>query len=61
VSKRSPEDQDVMLETIERNGVNLTVWEESFVESLRTQRSAGRDLSEKQLQMLERIYAERTP
>lgn len=34
-------DQDVALETIERAGVNLTVWEENFVESLRTQLTAG--------------------
>lgn len=54
-------DQDVALETIERAGVNLTVWEENFVESLRTQLTAGRDLSDKQVEILERIYAKRTP
>ncbi len=60
MSKRSHEDQDVMLETIERNAGALTVWEESFIESLRTQLSLGRSLTEKQLAQLERIYAERT-
>jgi hypothetical protein len=61
MGKWSVEDQDTALEAIERTGVNLTVWEESFVESLRTQRNAGRALSEKQVEILERIYADRTP
>lgn len=54
-------DQDVALETIERGGVNLTAWEEGFIESIRDQLTAGRELSEKQAEILERIYAKRTP
>lgn len=50
-----------MLETIEREGVNLTEWEETFIPSLRRQIDAGRPLTEKQAEQLERIYAERTP
>lgn len=57
--KRSAADQDVMLEAIERTGANLTVWEETFIESLRTQLGFGRSLSAKQLQVLERIYTEK--
>ena len=55
------EDQNTMLEAIEHQGVNLTTWEEEFVESLRSQFNAGRELTEKQVETLERIYAERTP
>lgn len=59
--KRTADDVDVMLETVLREGVNLTTWEESFIESLSTQLGLGRSLTEKQLAILERIYAERTP
>ena len=55
------EDQNTMIEAIERQGVNLTSWEEDFVESLRSQFDAGRELTDKQLETLERIYAQRTP
>ena len=55
------DDQNTMLEAIEHQGVNLTTWEEEFVESLRSQFDAGRDLTERQLETLERIYAQRTP
>lgn len=55
------EDQDAALETVERYGVNLTAWEEEFIGSLRAQLSAGRQLSERQVEVLERIYAEKTP
>jgi hypothetical protein len=50
-----------MLESIERGGVNLTTWEETFIESVRSQFAGGRDLSDKQIETLERIYAEKTP
>lgn len=59
--KWSREDQNTMLEAIEHQGVNLTVWEEGFVESLRTHFDAGGVLSDRQLETLERVYAERTP
>ncbi len=55
------EDQNTMLEAIEHLGVNLTTWEEEFVASLRSQFDAGRELTDKQLETLERIYAQRTP
>lgn len=55
------EDQKTALEAILHYGVNLTVWEESFIESLQTQVALGRTLTDKQAQILERIYADRTP
>lgn len=55
-----PADQEIALETIERMGVNLTSWEEDFIESLREQMAAGRALTERQAETLERIYAKRT-
>lgn len=60
-TKWTREDWDVALEAIERTGVNLTPWEETFIESLRMQFDSGRDFTEKQVEMLERIYAEKTP
>lgn len=55
-----PADQEIALETIERMGVNLTPWEEDFIESLRAHLNAGKKLSERQVDILERIYAKRT-
>lgn len=49
------------LETIEEQGRGLSVWEEEFVASVASQLDQGRSLSDKQVQILERIYAEKTP
>jgi hypothetical protein len=49
------------LTSIQNNGVNLTTWELDFVESISQQLAAGRRMSEKQAEILERIYAEKTP
>jgi hypothetical protein len=49
------------LDAVESDGVNLSTWETDFIESLRRQVDAGRTLSEKQGEILERIYAEKTP
>lgn len=38
----------------------LTQWEKNFHESVSDQFSRGRTLSEKQFEILERIYAEKT-
>lgn len=51
---------DYWLEIIERDGVNLSAWEEEFIESIRLQRDRHRELSSKQADTLERIYAART-
>lgn len=50
------------VETIETEGINLTKWEEDFVQSIRERFDQGRfHLSERQAEILERIYAEKTP
>jgi hypothetical protein len=54
-------DWDRWLAEIARSGVNLTVWEGEFVESMQARREADRDLTERQADVLERIYAEKTP
>jgi hypothetical protein len=46
---------------IKLHGLNLTKWEEDFVESIDEQLADGRSLSERQAEILERIYAEKTP
>ena len=49
------------LEAIERGGVNLTIREEEFIESIREQVDRGRVLSDKQIQWIEDIYTNRVP
>jgi hypothetical protein len=56
-----PAEWDRWLSVIADTAVNLTTWEEDFIESLQSQRAARRQLSEKQAEILERIYTERTP
>jgi len=45
---------------IEETGVNLTKWEQDFVESVKVQYQERGKLSEKQQEILERIYVDRT-
>jgi len=61
VSKTDHETHLEWLDQIKTHGVNLTVWEEDFVESIEGQIRNGRTLSERQAEILERIYAQRTP
>lgn len=50
------------LDTIEAEGRDLSKWEEDFCQSIRERFDAGRfNLSEKQAEILERIYVEKTP
>lgn len=50
------------VETIETEGANLTKWEEDFVQSIRERFDQGRfHLTDRQAEILERIYAEKTP
>jgi len=49
------------LEACEEYAERLTKWEQDFVESLREQWDRRGSLSERQLEILERIYAEKTP
>jgi hypothetical protein len=46
---------------IQMYGEKLSVWEEEFVESVVSQLDQGRGLSERQAEILERIYSEKTP
>lgn len=49
------------IQTILESGVNLSKWEADFVASLEEQFERKKSLSEKQLEILERIYADKTP
>lgn len=42
-------------------GRNLTAWEQDFIESIDQQLTQGRSLSDRQVEILEQIYAEKTP
>ena len=59
--KPAEREWDEWLTAIQADGINLTAWEESFVEDMAVRREADRTLSEKQSEILERIYAQRTP
>lgn len=45
---------------IDEKGVNLTKWEEDFMDSIKEQYKERKYLSMKQMEILERIYADRT-
>jgi len=47
--------------TIQREGLNLTDWEVNFVLSIKNQLLQGRTLSPKQIEILEKIYTDKTP
>jgi hypothetical protein len=49
-----------MLKELESPSRDLTTWEENFLESVADQYSRSRQLSERQFDILERIYAEKT-
>jgi len=60
------QDWDHWLDTILEKGVNLSSWETDFIESLEARRAGFLDrrlvgLTEKQAEILERIYSARTP
>jgi len=50
-----------MFEALEKPSEELTEWEEGFVESLKEQFKRNGVLSVRQREILERIYAEKTP
>ncbi len=57
----SPDAIERMIEAIQQDGQGLSKWEEDFVESLADQFAERGRLSERQEEILERIYAEKTP
>lgn len=54
------QDWDYWIDKIMDTGVNLSAWETDFIESVQAQRKQGRPLTDKQAEILERIYA-KTP
>ena len=46
---------------LQEDGVNLSKWEEDFVENVREKLARYGSLSVRQVEILDRIYAERTP
>lgn len=42
------------------HGKDITPWEQNFTKDIQRQLSSGRGLSERQAEILERIYAEKT-
>lgn len=48
------------VEAIAHEGVNLTVWEERFIEDMEVRVAQCLPFSDKQAEQIERIYAERT-
>lgn len=49
------------IETILNEGRNLSKWERDFTESVSEQLEQRGALSERQIEILERIYTEKTP
>jgi len=49
-----------MLELLESPSKELTKWEENFIESVTDQYQTKQWLSDRQLEILEKIYAEKT-
>jgi len=49
------------VDTIQEEGLRLTPWEEEFVDSIAERLANRGSLSERQVEILERIYAEKTP
>jgi hypothetical protein len=59
--KNSKETIDYYFEALEIQVKNLSKWEEDFIDSIKEQWQDRRSLSERQEEILERIYSERTP
>lgn len=57
-----PTDADIhgWLDALETPSQDLTSWETDFLDSIREQVASGRRLSERQAEIVERIYAEKT-
>jgi hypothetical protein len=58
---QSPQVIEYWITTINEEGRNLTKWELDFMESITDQFSVKNFISDKQEEILERIYAEKTP
>lgn len=49
------------IDKIRKDGVNVTQWESDFIGDLSERLGRGLELTTRQEQILDRIYAERTP
>lgn len=49
------------IDTVKAAGRDLTPWEIDFIDSIDDQLEGRRTLSDSQVEVLERIYAEKTP
>jgi len=54
-------DRDGWIEKILRLGVNLTDWEQGFIYSVKNQWERKGKLSDRQWEIVERIYTEKVP
>jgi hypothetical protein len=63
IKKMNPNQHDLvrhMLESLETPSRELTKWEEGFIESITEQYQGKGWLSDKQIEILEKIYSEKT-
>lgn len=49
------------INAVNEEGVNLTKWEEDFMESITEQFKVRQSISDKQEEILERIYTDKVP
>jgi hypothetical protein len=59
--EQNPEIHKLWVKRSLEDGKGITAWEAQFLTSLETQLEKGKVLSEKQVEILERIYSEKTP
>ncbi len=59
-TKQTPELVQHFLDALENPAKRLTAWEQNFVESVSNQFDIRGSLSDRQFEILERIYAEKT-
>lgn len=59
--KNTRDDWRRWIDTVKAAGRDLTPWEIDFIDSIDDQLEGRRTLSDSQVQVLERIYAEKTP
>ena len=58
---KEPQVIEAWINHVNDNGVNLTKWELDFMQSITEQFVSWKKISDKQEEILERIYTEKTP
>ncbi len=61
ISRKEQDKLEYWIQRVQVDGKGLTKWEDDFIESLVVQWKEKRWMSEKQAEILERIYSEKTP